>query len=24
MDTFKNAILIFEKYIKEPGVKGER
>ena len=24
MDTFKNAIVIFEKYIKEPGVKGER
>ena len=24
MDTFKNAIIIFEKYIKEPGVKGER
>ena len=24
MDTFRNAILIFEKYIKEPGVKGER
>ena len=24
MDTFKNAIVIFEKYIKEPGIKGER
>src|SRR3989344_1847496 len=24
LDTFKNAIVIFEKYIKEPGVKGER
>ena len=22
MDTFKNAIVIFEKYIREPGVKG--
>ena len=24
MDTFKNAIVIFEKYVKEPGIKGER
>lgn len=24
LDTFKNAILIFEKYIKEPGIKGQR
>src|SRR3989338_6360228 len=24
LDTFKNAITIFEKYIKEPGVKGDR
>lgn len=24
MDTFKNAIVIFEKYIRETGVKGER
>ncbi len=24
LDTFKNAIVIFEKYVKEPGIKGER
>ena len=24
MDTFKNAIVIFERYVKEPGIKGER
>jgi len=24
MDTFKNAIVIFEKYVKETSVKGER
>lgn len=24
MDTFKNAVVIFEKYIKETGVKGKR
>ena len=24
LDTFKNAVIIFEKYIKEPGIKGER
>lgn len=24
MDTFKNAIVIFEKYIKETGIKGDR
>lgn len=24
LDTFKNAIVIFEKYIQTPGIKGER
>ena len=24
LDTFKNTILIFEKYVKEPGAKGEK
>lgn len=24
LDTFKNAVVIFEKYVKMPGIKGER
>src|SRR3989338_3251945 len=24
MDTFRNAVVIFEKYVKEPEIKGER
>ena len=24
LDTFKNAVVIYEKYVKEPKVKGER